>query len=340
MQVCRQLGFGHSTLSSYGSYAGSGAIWLDHVQCTGDEPGLESCTHGGWGNVRSVCSAAHDVWVSCAGGASFASLPLPLPPPPLPPPPRPSPPPPWSPASIPGHLCDASCPQTLGEVSAITDVWRSELYAYPNDYTTIKTDHSGSTGFSGSTAALAKWHRFVDADEAALRMPTAAPDEYRCGGRYPGWLRDSHPSVGGVKVAAEVCFARSSNQCYYKRTIEVCACSYDGGSTATMVYKLPRSPVNQGVYCSSAMPLPPPLPPLPPPQSPRPITPPSAPWLEGNVRLAGGPSAWRGRVEIFHDWSWRSICGYYYSDGSGWQGWGSHEGDVVRCPHSNVYNAP
>jgi hypothetical protein len=39
-------------------------------------------------------------------------------------------------------LCDASCPQTLVEVSAITDVWRSELYAYPNDYTTIKTDHS------------------------------------------------------------------------------------------------------------------------------------------------------------------------------------------------------
>jgi hypothetical protein len=41
-------------------------IWLDHVKCRGNEYGLSTCQHAGWGNHQ--CSHIHDVGLCCPGG--------------------------------------------------------------------------------------------------------------------------------------------------------------------------------------------------------------------------------------------------------------------------------
>ena len=46
----------------YGS--GSGQIWLDDVQCNGDETSLAECGHNGWG-VHN-CGHGEDVSIACS----------------------------------------------------------------------------------------------------------------------------------------------------------------------------------------------------------------------------------------------------------------------------------
>ena len=62
--ICRQLGFPSAVrLASFGP--GSGQIWLDDVQCNGDEVSIELCTHNGFG-VHN-CQHENDVGVVCIG---------------------------------------------------------------------------------------------------------------------------------------------------------------------------------------------------------------------------------------------------------------------------------
>ena len=42
---------------------GTGEIWLDDVQCVGNETSIAECSHGGWG-VHN-CSHSKDVFVLC-----------------------------------------------------------------------------------------------------------------------------------------------------------------------------------------------------------------------------------------------------------------------------------
>jgi len=74
--VCNMLGYGYigwNIGTRYG--AGSGPIWLDDVQCNGTEMYISHCRHNGWG--RHNCDHSNDVSVSCkptamrlAGGVS------------------------------------------------------------------------------------------------------------------------------------------------------------------------------------------------------------------------------------------------------------------------------
>ena len=65
--VCRQLGFTSAVAATDGANygQGSGQIWLDDVNCTGTEPMIEDCSHGGWGNMD--CYHDEDAGVQCSG---------------------------------------------------------------------------------------------------------------------------------------------------------------------------------------------------------------------------------------------------------------------------------
>ena len=63
--VCRQLGYdGALSAPRYAAFGrGTGQIWLDDVQCVGDEIAISDCYHRGW-NVHN-CGHYSDVGVVC-----------------------------------------------------------------------------------------------------------------------------------------------------------------------------------------------------------------------------------------------------------------------------------
>ncbi|KAM3860937.1 scavenger receptor cysteine-rich domain-containing protein DMBT1-like [Diretmus argenteus] len=65
--VCRQLGCGHAvgapTIAHFGR--GSGPIWLDNVECTGEESALTQCSHAAFGETD--CGHGRDAGVICLG---------------------------------------------------------------------------------------------------------------------------------------------------------------------------------------------------------------------------------------------------------------------------------
>ncbi|XP_067319359.1 scavenger receptor cysteine-rich type 1 protein M130-like [Anolis sagrei] len=64
--VCRQLGCGNASKALGGAHygQGSGPIWLESINCTGEEAFLKECQKGGWGE-RS-CSHSQDASVECS----------------------------------------------------------------------------------------------------------------------------------------------------------------------------------------------------------------------------------------------------------------------------------
>ena len=65
--ICRQLGY-RDAFSSPGSArfgAGRGKIWLDDVNCQGDEISIVDCGHRGWG--INNCGHSEDASVVCYG---------------------------------------------------------------------------------------------------------------------------------------------------------------------------------------------------------------------------------------------------------------------------------
>ncbi|XP_071111546.1 scavenger receptor cysteine-rich type 1 protein M130-like isoform X2 [Haliotis cracherodii] len=66
MVVCRSLGYPVTSAQAYGkAHFGSstGPIWLDDINCIGDESFLEECSIRGWGNTD--CQHSEDVGVIC-----------------------------------------------------------------------------------------------------------------------------------------------------------------------------------------------------------------------------------------------------------------------------------
>ena len=68
--VCRELGFARPVRTTKGSdytYIGSDSspVWLDEVQCNGDEKKVINCPHGPLGT--HICTHEHDIGIICTG---------------------------------------------------------------------------------------------------------------------------------------------------------------------------------------------------------------------------------------------------------------------------------
>ncbi|XP_014105579.1 PREDICTED: deleted in malignant brain tumors 1 protein-like, partial [Pseudopodoces humilis] len=76
--VCQQLGCGQPMDAPQNAHfgLGSGRIFLDNVQCRGDEPSLQMCRHNGWG--RHNCRHVEDASVICAAANPTTPTPWPL----------------------------------------------------------------------------------------------------------------------------------------------------------------------------------------------------------------------------------------------------------------------
>ena len=121
--VCRQLGYlygGYAYGNAYYS-AGTGQIWMDDVQCNGNEQRLMDCTFLGWGNHN--CVHEEDASITCITSLPPPSPPPPPPPPPSPPPPSPpppSPPPPSPPPQVVELATVQAVAQTVGTALTTT----------------------------------------------------------------------------------------------------------------------------------------------------------------------------------------------------------------------------
>ncbi|XP_046542990.1 deleted in malignant brain tumors 1 protein-like isoform X1 [Haliotis rubra] len=67
--VCRMLGFGSSGTPLYHPGGGSGPIWLDDLACSGTESSLVNCSSGGWG--EHDCDHKDDAGVDCTHPATL-----------------------------------------------------------------------------------------------------------------------------------------------------------------------------------------------------------------------------------------------------------------------------
>ena len=70
--VCSQLGFGKSIAAMHNAFygEGTGKIWLDNLNCVGNEEIIGNCSHNGWEsyNARYYCSHQDDASVKCSSG--------------------------------------------------------------------------------------------------------------------------------------------------------------------------------------------------------------------------------------------------------------------------------
>jgi len=66
--VCTELGFGNAIAVMHRAFygQGSGKIWLDNLNCSGNEWTIGNCSHSGWGVEN--CNHDEDASVRCSTG--------------------------------------------------------------------------------------------------------------------------------------------------------------------------------------------------------------------------------------------------------------------------------
>ena len=74
--ICRQLGFPSAVraVSAAAEFSvGDGPIFLDNLECTGDESKLSDCTHTGW--TVNNCRHSEDAGVVCSTATAVPGVP-------------------------------------------------------------------------------------------------------------------------------------------------------------------------------------------------------------------------------------------------------------------------
>ena len=141
-------------------------------------------------------------------------------------------------ASPPAGLCHAGCPQALAALQELGEGWRD-------------ISVSRAAGTPGKCDdATAGWSTLG----AGRRMPSVAPGSGKCGTTEAGWLATPHPPRGAAPTPSTVCFdadAAGFLDCFRSVPVEVCACSYDGGATTTLSYKLSALSRCYAAYCAT-----------------------------------------------------------------------------------------
>ncbi len=65
--VCRMLGYSKGIARTRAAFGrGTGQIWLDSVDCTGEEKTIFDCKHIYWGHAQTTCSHLEDAAVICS----------------------------------------------------------------------------------------------------------------------------------------------------------------------------------------------------------------------------------------------------------------------------------
>ena len=66
--VCSELNFGNAIAAQHHAFfgEGSGEIWLDNLNCVGNESTIGECSHRGWG--IEYCRHSEDASVKCSAG--------------------------------------------------------------------------------------------------------------------------------------------------------------------------------------------------------------------------------------------------------------------------------
>ena len=71
--VCRQLGYGSALEVHSNAFYGEGSfdsrIWLDDVDCDGNEDSIDQCRHTTWGNHN--CGHDEDVGIRCSRNGKY-----------------------------------------------------------------------------------------------------------------------------------------------------------------------------------------------------------------------------------------------------------------------------